>query len=160
MKTQQEIIDYYKEIKEDDFFGFKGDILLSYLDKEHVMQFLKPGAILSDEWKANPLERDFIIKEMKEYMEFAWDKAERHRGLSATRSIEKMQAYLWLLEDDDTLTFSEREGNYKNYGAPILWKICEVYGFPIPESSAIKNMSEGKPCKENCQEGCDRLLIY
>lgn len=71
-----------------------------------------------------------IIAEMREYMVFAWDKANDERGLSAIRSIQYFTAWLWLLGDEETFAFASNDDNYAMYGRPILAKICEVYGFP------------------------------
>lgn len=155
MRTVDEIVEYYRREQGNDFFGFTAEVLLSYLTAEQFKEFAKPDADLS-EWKAQPLTREYVLEEMRKYMEFAWGKVEDHRGLSAGRSIEKMQAWLWLLGDEETRAFADDGDNYAQYGAPILKKICEVYGFPIPEGEAIKRMSQGLPCYEGCQEGCSR----
>jgi len=86
-------------------------------------------------------------------MEFAWGKIEDHRGISANRSIEKMEAWLWLLDDEETLAALE-EAPYKNYGAPKLKVICDKYGFPVPQDETIQNMIASRPCREGCQDGC------
>jgi hypothetical protein len=112
-----------------------------------------------------PQDREIIIEDMKEYYGFALEKATDHRGLSAGRSIEKMEAWVWLLDD----------GNYEkihwswytNYGAPILKEIGDIYGFEylgkeegeyadyIKESNQkFLNMANGKPCRPDCNEGC------
>lgn len=71
-----------------------------------------------------------IIAEMRDYMVFAWDKANDERGLSAMRSVQRFTAWLWLLGDKETFAFANDDDNYASYGRPILAKICEVYGFP------------------------------
>jgi hypothetical protein len=81
-------------------------------------------------------------------MAFAWGKARDHRGISASRSVEKMRTWVWLLDDP------EITANYQNYGAPILRAICERYGFPIPDGDDMRRMSEGEPCRDGCDEGC------
>ncbi len=153
MRTTQEIIRYYRN--HSDFFGFTGEVLIPYLSEDEVKPFLKEGTDLT-EWKQQPLTREYVIAEMRQYMEFAWGKVEDHRGISASRSVEKMRAWLWLLEDEDTRAFADDEWHYAQYGAPILKKICEVYGFPIPDGDDIRNMSQGKPCEEGCDQGCER----
>lgn len=152
MRTEQEIIEYCKEVA-DEIFGFKLDVLLPYLSAENVKPFLRDDADLSL-WTTKPLVRDSILSEMREYMEFAWDKVDNHRGLSAGRSVDKMQAWLWLLGDNETLAFAEDENNYPNYGAPILKCICEVYSFSIPNSEDVLRMAQGKPCRDGCRNGC------
>lgn len=150
VRTIEEIITFYRASQQDDFFGFAGDVLLPYLPKDKVAEFAEP----QESYTPQPLEREFILKEMHEYMEFAWGKVEDHRGISASRSVEKMTAWLWLLKDDETRAFAENGSNYAQYGAPILKKICEVYGFPIPNNSIIERMAQGKPCEDDCDMGC------
>lgn len=112
-----------------DYFGFSLDVLVPYLPIEMAREFLKPDV---SEWEQLTLNRTVIINEMTEYMEFAWEKALDERGLSANRSIIKMQAWLWLLGDTELLAFAENDRNYPMYGKPILRRICEVYELPVP----------------------------
>ncbi len=128
---------------------------MAYLPIEQFKEFVKKDANLSD-WEPIPLTHEAVLAEMKEYMEFAWGKVDAHRGISASRSVEKMQAWLWLLGDEETLTFARDDDNYTNYGAPVLMKICQVYDFPIPDDEGIRNMAQGKPCYPGCDEGCGR----
>jgi hypothetical protein len=65
-----------------------------------------------------------------------------------------MSAWLWLLGEEELHQFAEDSKNYPQYGAPILKKICEKYGFPVPEGEAIANMSQGLSCSQYCEEGC------
>lgn len=136
MRTIDEIIIRCQE--SDDFFGFDQEVLLPFLPAEKAKPFLREDADLS-QWKQHSLEAEVVIDQMREYMEFAWEKVQDHRGLSAGRSISKMQAWLWLLEDDETFDFAQKSSNYPQYGAPILWRICKRYGIAIPEGD------DGKP---------------
>lgn len=150
MKTIDEII---KEITQDtSILGFRTETLIQFLTFEQAKPFLIETAKKED-WKDNPLTEESVKEQMKKYMEFAWTKVEDHRGLSANRSIEKMEAFLWILEDDKTLA-KVKETGYAQYGAPKLKVICERYGFHIPMSSKLINMMEGKLCVEGCEEGC------
>lgn len=61
---------------------------------------------------------------MLDYMEFAWDKANNGRGISAMRSMHHYMAWTWMLGDD--------LGNlldYQYYGKDNLVKICKHYGW-------------------------------
>lgn len=156
IKTTQEILAYIP--LSDDFFGHANEVLCPYLSAEEVKPFCEQDADLSD-WKQQPLERDTIVAEMAEYMTFAWEKAQDHRGLSAMRSVTKMQAWLWLLGDDETLAYAKNYDNYAQYGAPVLKKICEVYSFPIPDGEEIENMAKGLPCTSGCVMGCGVSLM-
>lgn len=152
MKTIEDIANYYREHGIDDILGFIGEVLLPYLPADVFREFAKPDADLSD-WKAKPLTVKSVIAEMEEYMEFAWTKVEDHRGISASRSVEKMTAWLWLLEDKEMYAYAKDENHYTNYGAPVLMKICEVYGFAHPDSEGVKRMARGEKCSAGC-DGC------
>jgi len=151
MRTHDQIVKQCQQ--EDDMLGFTAEALLPFLPVEKVKPFLKEDADLSD-WKEQPLTAEAVIAEMREYMEFAWGKVQDHRGISASRSVTKMQAWLWLLEDNETLAFAQKDSNYAQYGAPVLKKVCQKYGFPIPEGEDVENMSQGNPCEPGCTYGC------
>jgi len=147
-RTQDEIVERINKIREMDFFGFQATDLISFLDYQSALPFLKDGT-KQEEWQTETKSPARLIEE---YMPFALDKAEDHRGLSAERSINHMTAWLWLDGNDDLVSFAENEKNYLNYGVPILRKICESYGIPFPmDDSALVGMSEGRGCGET---GC------
>lgn len=129
MPTTDEILERCRT--NDDVFGFGLGLLASYLPFEMAREFLKPETTEAD-WPQTPLARSTVIAEMADYMEFAWEKAIDERGLSANRSIIKMQAWLFLLGDTELLAFAENDRNYPMYGKPILQRICEAYELPTP----------------------------
>ena len=135
------------------FLSFETNTLLPYLDFDRAKPFLEDD-VTAGQWEQQPLTEEAVIKEMAEYMEFAVDKAENHRGLSAGHSISRMRAFLWLLGDDELEAFADADENYKNYGAPMLLKICKKYKFKPPMSEAFLNMADGFPCRPGCDEGC------
>lgn len=155
MKTPREIFDRIKQVENRDYMGFSTGVLLGYLPYKKAKEFLKEEAT-EEEWKHdNPSEKQ-VKGDMEEYMGFALGKVEDHRGISSGRSIEKMTEWLWLLGDDELVNFATDSEHYENYGAPILKKICDKYGIEndILETEAFINMSEGKPCCAECDEGC------
>lgn len=126
MRSQQEIVDKIKEVEGDDLIDFKADFLLHYLEFEHAKPWLMEGA--SKILWGNPMPSDdqSILEEMENYMEFAWDKANNFKGISAARSISHYEIWMWLIGDEeifDTLP------DYEYYGKPILKAICEHYGW-------------------------------
>lgn len=129
MRTQDEIVKKIHDLKDDDFFGYKRSDLIDFLDFEHAKEFLKPEAVELEwnEHRSEPVD-EVIIEQIKKYMPFAWDKANNCRGLSASRSIEHMEAWLWLLNDarlqDD---FDAME--YEHYGKEKLIVICQHLKF-------------------------------
>lgn len=129
LKSQQQIIDKIKGEK--DFFGFTTEVLVFFLDAENAKEFFDEQKDFSD-WKPDLPDKATVIEKMREYMDFAWEKAIDERGLSAGRSVRKFQTWLWLLDDAETLEFAEDDDNYSPYGKPILKCISEKYGFDIP----------------------------
>lgn len=128
MKTTDEVLAKVKELeKTDDIFGTKRNDLMSYLSFEQAKPYLKDG-ITVEEWSEvrDEIDRDTVIEDMLDYMEFAWDKANNCRGLSAGRSIDHYEMWLWLLEDG----LSEKlKDIYQYYGKPCLRAICEKYNW-------------------------------
>ena len=152
MKTKAEIVDDIKKNGKDDVFGFRLEVFLPFLDFSTLREagVLKPDATSEGLEDRKPLTREAVLEEMRDYMEFAWDKAANHRGLSASRSIDKMEAWLWLLDDADLC----KPYGYASYGAPKLKVICNKYGFPIPDDPGVQRMMRGLPCRDDCEEGC------
>ena len=120
-RTQIEILNRIAAIEKDDFFGFQSGDLVVYLDFEHAKQFLKEGTTL-EQW-AHPFTDP--IEKIKEYMPFAWDKANNCRGLSAARSLEHMKAWVWM--DDQPALSKLLDNDYEYYGKPHLVAICKHY---------------------------------
>lgn len=125
IRSQDEIVAEIERIKEHDFFGFKTNDLIEYLDYDHAKQYLKPE-VTAEEWKSLPSDRESILKEMEEYMEFAWDKANNERGISAGRSLAHYTVWVWMIGDQDR--FGDLE-EYRYYGKDHLRKICDAYGW-------------------------------
>jgi len=61
-------------------------------------------------------------------MPFAWEKANGCRGISASRSLRHMVAWLWLDGQDEFLEKWNDLRDYEYYGKPQLIAICELYG--------------------------------
>ena len=104
MRTQDEIVARIREKRS--FFGFDAEVLLPSLDFEHAVEFLKPEAT-REHWEGGgekkepyPLAEASVMRDFRDYAEFAWGKAQDHRGLSAYRSLEKLSAWAWLLGRD------------------------------------------------------------
>lgn len=153
MRTQEEITARIRAIESKDLFGFAREVLLSALEFEHVKPFLKEGTT-AEQWGVPPHADDSSVTEAaRQYLAFAWGKAEDHRGLSADRSVVKLTEYFWLLGKEDALQRMDAAG-YAQYGAPIL-KICaEALGTPIPTSPALVRMMAGEACVPGCEQGC------
>lgn len=155
MKSQEELVAKIKA--ESGMFSFIPGVLIEYLDFDNAMQFLDDEwKGKREEWEMKPQDREAIIQDMREYMDFAWGKCINHRGISAGRSVDKMKAWLWLLGDVDAYNFANDDSNYPNYGAPILMHISEKYGFPIPDDEDARLMARGERCTADYDCGCGR----
>lgn len=122
IRTDEEILLRIIERKEKDFFGFEISDLIQRLPFEKAKSFLKPET-KDSYWTPLPRDRESVLKEMLDYMPFAWDKANNCRGLSAGRTMSHYMAWTWLIGDDlgDLTT-------YQYYGKDHLVLICKHYG--------------------------------
>lgn len=155
-RSQQAIVERIDQQRKN-FLDFQTEVLINYLDFEHASAYLTDEA-RSDEWQqSDASNRAFILDEMKNYMiEFGLPKCLGHRGLSAGRTIDKMRAWLWLLEDETTLAYVSDDDHYQNYGAPMLKRICEQYGFEQPADPRFARMAQGLSCVPGCRNGCEK----
>lgn len=75
-----------------------------------------------------------VVNDFLTYMKFAWGKAEDERGISASRSIQKLGEWLWVLGRDDLYGLINRDDLYNPYGAPALLAVCDQLQIEAPES--------------------------
>lgn len=155
MRTQEEIVEKIRSDKS--FLGFGSDALFPYLDFDHAKEFLKKE-VTTESWDGSRIKNptdELIKREMADYMAFAWEKVEDHRSISANRSVDKMEAWAWLLGRDDIVK-AIKKAPYENYGAPKLAVVCRMLDLPIPEEKSIQNMIRSLPCCVGCYMGCGR----
>lgn len=137
MKTQEEILQQIQERKDQDFLGFEWEEYVRFLYFDHAKPFLKSEftkkSSSKKEWNrdVSVASHENLLDTMKSYMDFAWDKANNCRGISANRSILHYFAWLWLAEEDELLGKVKKEfdENYHHYGKPILEIICDHFGW-------------------------------
>ena len=125
-RTQDEILARIKELEPNDFFGHQCSDLAQFLTFENAKPWLKEG-VTSEQWQqlTDP------VKCIRDYMNFAWGKANDCRGLSASRSIQHMQAWVWLDGKDELA--DRLEDVYEFYGKPCLVLVCQEYGIDWKE---------------------------
>jgi hypothetical protein len=157
MGTQKEIVERVKE-KQKQLFNFESEVLVPYLSFKSAKPFLTEEAT-EEKWEKHrsKLTKTEILKDAKIYMkEIGWPKCQDHRGISASRTLMKMQAWVWLLGDDKVLRKIERmvDNNYAQYGAPVLDFICNHYGWPIPKDESLQRMIQGDRCGAEYNCGC------
>ncbi len=142
MRTLEQVRERFdKSLTEDTFLNFRIEVLGAYLADK-----------LEDPTKVLPLTEEAVKAELLDYLDFAFGKAINHRGISASRSIQKLSTWAWILDLDDLVAFAEDDKNYPQYGVPILKKFAEHFEIEMPE--AILDWPDGKPCVPNCDEGC------
>lgn len=123
MREDKEILDRIRNLDEFDILGFQTSDLILRLPFDLAKEFLKPEA-KEEEWKQYPRDRESLIKEMLEYMPFAWEKANNDRGISAARSMAHYNSWIWLVGDD-----LGDMNDYQFYGKDNLVNICDHYGW-------------------------------
>lgn len=124
-RSYEEIIEKIEGIKQppsNDMLVIKRNALLGYLPFELVKKYLIDTATKKQWGNFKPKDRQSILEEMKYYLNFAWEKANKFRGYSAARSMAHYTIWIWLVGDD--------LGNieeYQYHGKDNLVKICEYY---------------------------------
>lgn len=137
-RAPDEVITRIKARMDADMFGFEWPIYLEVLAFDQARPFLKPDA--TGEGWPTPKTVAQLREKAIQYMDFAWQKANNCRGISASRSISHYQAWLWLLGETwgDSL-FDE----YEFYGKPQLVRICEHFGLdPKKWDDGIRSNTE------------------
>lgn len=120
-RTVGEILAEIERVQAEDIFGAATSDLVQALPFQSAKPFLKDG-VTEEQWKQSTEP----AQEIRDYMGFAWGKANDCRGLSASRSIDHMRAWLWLDGKDE---LSKRlDDVYEFYGKPCLVLICKEYG--------------------------------
>lgn len=128
MRTPEEIMARMEAIENEDWLGFERTDLVIRLPWPAVRPYLNDEAVAkydAGEEKWEPCTSD-PIQEIRDYMDFAWDKANNCRGISASRSISHLRAWLWLAGEDEFIERLDME-NYDHYGKPQLRAICERF---------------------------------
>lgn len=124
MRTDKEIVARIHEVKDRDILGFEWPLLVTRLSFDLARPFLQKEATEVEWGKVVPRDHETVLSELKDYMPFAWEKANNCRGISAGRSIAHMRAWLWLLGEEDAAAGIT---DYNMYGKPELRAICEHY---------------------------------
>ena len=149
-RSQDEIVARIAAVADDDFFGFAREVLIDALDFEHAAPYLKEG-VLPEEWNSQR-PADFA-EEAREYLEFAVEKIDGHRGISASRSVAKLTEYAWLLGRDDVVAAMDH-AHYPQYGAPKVKAFADGMGLEWPDDADLNRMAQGLPCEPDCTNGC------
>lgn len=125
------------KLKTGDYFGFKSEVALQFLPFRKVKQFLCDDYVA----KVEKEEVEFhqitdvmeAVQDFLDYMVFAWMKADEGKGLSASRSIDKLSAWMMILSRPDVAKILQDYSLYSPYGKPALRKACEILGINCPD---------------------------
>jgi hypothetical protein len=155
-RTQDEILARARAVRAEgeDVFGFRVEVLVDALDFDHAREFLAPQAT-KQQWRQ---ETDHEAH-ARWYLTFAIGKILDHRSNSATRSVDKLGEFAWLLGRDDVLAAMDR-AEYPMYGAPIAKAFADGFGWPFFDAvtdphdvQALARMAQGDECDP---DGCPR----
>lgn len=73
--------------------------------------------------------RENIIEQLREDVEYGFEKALNRRGLSASLMFEVVRMWNWILDEDEELANWSLD-NYAMYGLPLFKATALKYGFP------------------------------
>lgn len=154
MRTQDEILSRFRMAAEGyaDFFGFAREVLGEAMTLDTLKQAL-PAAEELPEWE--PADDAVLLAKARDYLHFAIQKIQDHRGISASRSVDKLREYAWLLGRDDVVDAMDK-AEYENYGAPKVYAYATGMGWvdDWPVDAALGRMAAGEPCVPGCESGC------
>lgn len=139
LRTPDELATKFDELqKSSGMFDFRPEVLISYLTFESAKPYLNEDYVKEVESGTKQWEQIITIEKCAEdfldYMKFAWGKAEDERGLSASRSVQKLGMWLWIMNRDDLRRIIEDDELYNPYGAPALIEVCDTMGIEVPNS--------------------------
>lgn len=127
MLTQEQVLEAVRGGREPEAFdGRDYGRLVQFFAAEHLETF---GYKLNDgkPWEPKPWTEEAVIAQLREDVEFGFEKALNRRGLSANCMAAVVRMWMWILEQADIL-----EVNYPQYGLPILKAVAVRYGLPNP----------------------------
>lgn len=145
--TPEQIVARIEAVKEDDFFGAQVSDLLGRLPYELAKPYLKHGVTVQEFEAAVDLLTGPLAA-CKDYLPFAWDKANNCRGLSAGRSLHHMSAWLFLAGYGALV--DEHFQDYSHYGKKQLVMASLLCDFDWTEHDDKKwrNDEVGKPLSD------------
>ena len=110
-------------------FDFAPEVIVNFLEVESLRQFTRPDADLTG-FKTFSFEEG--VQDFLDYLVFAWGKALDERGISASRSIQKLSAWLRIYNRPDLADILNDSSLYNPYGAPALLKVSNELGIEPP----------------------------
>lgn len=130
MKTTEQIIEKIRNGGFDcDFFGFATSDLIEALPFESAKEFLKEeyqnDTETKEKWTYLKTDGE-VLHKIADYVDFAQEKIDDERGLSADRSCQHFIAWFWLIDEQFSDELKDTYNhNYAPYGQPLLDKVKE-----------------------------------
>lgn len=132
MKTLDYIIKNYSQF-ETFLEGRFGKRLCDFMTVEQME--LIGWKYKSDEEKAKHQAKAFtkenVLAQLKRDVEFGWEKACDHRGISSELMFNVVLAWCRVLEDGLETWDENKEENYVPYGVPLFKAVAEKYGWTL-----------------------------
>lgn len=128
MKTLEEIMEQYKSETLDGRDLYR---LAQFIPEKDLKKFgleLKDGH--KEKHKEIPFTKENILIQLKEDVEFGFEKALNKRGISAGLMAEVVMMWNWILEEG-----LENFEEYAKYGLPLFKATALKYGFDNPIGS-------------------------
>lgn len=150
MRTNQDILDYINRGYTSDGWGTKYRNFRSHLSFHNAKHLFDQTELVSKEvWirdHQKPNTKKGIVKEMLDYMPFAWEQANNEDKLACARSLYNFEAWLWLLGNDwDEFNYLDKDSGETYYfeeltmfddtfyGKTYLELICKCFGWDYSE---------------------------
>jgi hypothetical protein len=125
MKTLEQILQYKSETLD----GRDLSRLASFIPVEHyeslglkLKEGTDPTTIVTEE-----LTQENVLSHLRADLEFAFEKALKRRGISASLMYDVVKMWMWVM--DDSLG-GESETDYAQYGLPFLKSAAVKYNLP------------------------------
>lgn len=160
MKTSTEIIQGYpalaKTFSLEDETLWIAKCLSEYLTIEEAVQMLglPPEARARFDpakWVRHPLSASQVALDMRGYLrDHIWAELLKHHPVCCAEGLALCKGWLWLLEDQEALSWTEGIADYAPLGGPKFAKIAARYQVPVPKEPRLERMLRGMPCQANC----------
>jgi len=132
MKTLKQVAENYKSETLD---GRDLHRLMEFIPEKRLSEF---GLELKKEYKGKHKSKSFtrsnIIKQLKEDVDFGFEKALNQRGISSSMMYEVVSMWNWILEEG-----LEGFNDYAQYGLPLFKATALKYNFENPIGGDIGN---------------------
>ena len=124
-------------ISNNNLFGFGTSTAIDFLPLEGYRKFYKEEYLAKVDSGEEKHEHISDVKEAAQdfldYMVFAWMKATDERGISASRSIRKLEVWMKILGRPDVAQVLDDDSFYDPYGRPALKEACKLLNITYPD---------------------------